>query len=68
MIRIQASSPRHDRARNLLPRWHGWVAKSYGPGACYKIPRQAALAWHMESRAFWKAFRAPFWGAGYRRS
>jgi hypothetical protein len=50
----------HEHARNLFPRWKGFVALRYGPNADYKIPRQAPLAWHIESRAFWKAFRRPW--------
>jgi hypothetical protein len=60
---ITASSPQHDRARDLMPRWTGWVAKNYGPNAQYIIRYQAPLAWKMESRAFWKSLRAPFWNA-----
>lgn len=50
----------HKHARTLFPRWKGFVSLNYGPNAQYRIPSQARLAWHMEGRAFWKAFNRPW--------
>lgn len=60
----RAQHPIHEHARDRLPRWRGWVAKPYGPGAAHQIPRQAKLAWHIESRAFFKSMQNPWWTAG----
>lgn len=33
------------------PRWHGWMARRYGPAAKHVIRYMPKMYWHMEGRA-----------------
>lgn len=48
------------RQRLVMPRWRGWRARCYGPGARYKMPHMSHLFWYIEGRAWFMSYQRPW--------
>ena len=46
--RARVINARRRAFQQRAPRWRGWQAKKYGPGARYSIPRMPLMYWRME--------------------
>ena len=53
-LRTQAARAQGRGILRMLPRYHGWRAKKYGPFHRHTVRRMPLLYWRLESRVmFW---------------